>query len=258
MVNRSELKDFLDEKALQYNRPNFIQSDPIQVPHRFEKKEDIEIMGFLSAIIAWGQRKSIISNAFKLAEIFEYEPFRFVIDYQPFENEAIRRFVHRTFQGHDLDYFIRALQAIYLYHGGLEKAFSLGISQKERICRFGKLFLSFNPPERTKKHIANPDKGSAAKRINMFLRWMVRPAIGGVDFGLWHSIPLSQLMIPLDVHTGNVGRELGLLKRKQNDWKAVEELSANLRSLDPNDPIKYDLALFGLGAFEGFGKTIKR
>lgn len=250
-----ELKDFLDEKANLYHHPRFIQTDPIQVPHQFERKEDIEIIGFLTATIAWGQRKSIIANAYKLVELLENRPFEFLTKKTEEDLEQIDPFVHRTFNHIDLKYFLRALRKIYLNHGGLEEAFSNGQNQLERIHNFHKLFLSFSAPERTSKHVSDPKTGSSAKRLNMFMRWMVRDNSSGIDFGLWTNIKTEELMLPLDVHTGNVGRQLGLLTRKQNDWKAVEEISSNLRKMDPRDPIKYDLALFGLGAFEGFTKT---
>ncbi len=254
-MSPEELKDFLDLKALEYNRASFIPSDPIQVPHEFDKKEDIEIIAFLTAIIAWGQRKTIIQNAFRLCEMLSYQPHEFILNASDSEIKSLPSFVHRTFQQDDLIYFLRALKHIYRNEGGLETAFDHGSSQLERIVNFRNIFLSLSPLSRTTKHISNPRKASSAKRINMFLRWMVRKS--NVDFGIWTKMKSSDLMIPLDIHTGNVGRELGLLKRKQNDWKAVVELSDELRKFDPVDPIKYDLALFGLGAFESFGKEKK-
>ena len=251
-----EIKNFLEEKYNQFNCTNFIESDPISIPHRFSRKEDIEIAGFLSATIAWGQRPTIIRNANKLMQLMNDEPFEFLTQTKIEDSELFESFVHRTFNGVDCFYFIRALSAIYQEFGGLEKLFTEGFSidgtVKTAIFHFREKFLSFNPPHRTEKHIANPDKGSAAKRINMFLRWMVRSSTLGVDFGLWNSIPVSALMMPLDVHSGNVARKLGLLQRTQNDWQAVEELTANLRLFDANDPVKYDFALFGLGVFEKF------
>lgn len=243
-----ELKDYLDFKVEQYNTPVFIESDPIQLPHRFSKKEDIEIVAFLVSTIAWGQRKSIIKSGERLLEIMEQEPYEFIKNYQATDHH----FVHRTFNHIDLDFFFRSLSSIYA-NGGLECAFSNhpeieGV--KGRIVRFREQFLSSEHEQRSVKHLSNPLKNSATKRINMFLRWMVRNDKRGVDFGIWESISPSELMLPLDVHTSNNARDLKLLKRTQNDWKALEELMENLRKFDPNDPVKYDYALFGIGAFE--------
>lgn len=249
----NELKEFLDFKAEHYENPVFIESDPIQLPHRFSKKEDIEIVAFLVATIAWGNRLSIIKSGERLIEIMEDEPLDFVQHYRSslLENSA---FVHRTFNITDLDFFFRSLQNIY-QTGGLEKAFlsprqSLGIS--ENIVYFREQFLAVDHQKRSEKHLSDPLKNSAAKRLNMFLRWMVRDAKKGVDFGLWKSILPANLCLPLDVHTSNNARRLNLLTRKQDDWKALEELMSKLREMDPLDPVKYDFALFGLGAFEKF------
>jgi uncharacterized protein (TIGR02757 family) len=254
--SQSVLKKFLDEKYNQFNCLNFIEVDPISIPHQFSRKEDIEIAGFLSATIAWGQRPTIIRNANKLIRLMDGEPYEFLTRTAIEDPERFESFVHRTFNGTDCFYFMNALSSIYREHGGLEKLFTDGFSidgtVKTAIIHFRERFLSFDPQHRTEKHIANPDKGSSAKRINMFLRWMIRPSISGVDFGLWNSIPVSALMMPLDVHSGSVARKLGLLQRTQNDWQAVEELTANLRIFDPSDPVKYDFALFGLGVFEKF------
>ena len=254
-MNKKELKEFLDDKAQLYNSPKFIESDPLQIPHRFTKKEDIEIAGFLVATISWGNRKSIITNGNRMMEMMGNAPYDFVINFTEDDSEKLYGFVHRTFNETDLTYFIKALKNIYLNHGGLESIFSefsQGESLQTAIHHFKKLFFSLDHPERTKKHLSDPLKNSAAKRINMFLRWMVRDAATGVDFGIWKSISPSKLSCPLDVHTGNVARKLGLIKRKQNDAKALAELDAALRKLDPIDPIKYDFALFGLGVFEKF------
>lgn len=247
-MTQAELKSYLDFKAEQYNTRDFIESDPIQLPHRFSKKEDIEIVSFLISTIAWGQRPTIIKNGERLIDIMEHDPHEFILNYTSRDLE----FVHRTFNATDLDFFFRSLRNIY-ENGGLEKAFSPhseieGI--KGRIVHFRELFLETEHDTRSVKHISNPMKGSAAKRINMFLRWMVRDDKQGVDFGIWKSIPASELYIPLDVHTSKHGRNLGLIQRKQDDWKALEELMSNLREFDPIDPAKYDFALFGIGAFE--------
>jgi len=251
-----DLKDFLDEKVDCYNSPSFILEDPIQIPHRFSKKEDREIIGFLSSIIAWGQRKTIIRNADRLFQLMENSPHEYLLNSSNEDHERFSSFVHRTFNGIDCMFFISRLSQLYSHHGGLEH--TLGTAVKESgtvqgISEFKALFFSTKHEQRSQKHLADPMRGSSAKRINMFLRWMVRADMSGVDFGLWKNVPMSQLSVPLDVHTGNVARALGLLKRKQNDQKSVQELDLALRELDPIDPVKYDFALFGLGVYEGFG-----
>lgn len=250
-MKKSDVKSFLEEKYLTYNQPNFIDQDPIQIPHRFTRKEDIEIIGFLTATIAWGQRKTIIKNAERIIDFLEGEPYRFISTAHS-DDFLFEGFVHRTFNAVDLQFFLTAIQRIYQSHGGLEEAFSHGTNTFDRICNFHQLFFEVAPLQRSKKHLSNPAKNSAAKRLNMYLRWMVRHDKRGVDFGIWKSIPSRDLMLPLDVHTGNVSRKLGLIQRKQNDWKTVEEVMTNLRSFDPRDPVKYDFALFGLGAVEKF------
>ena len=254
-MNEEELKDFLDAKVVQYNHPSFLESDPIQIPHRFSLKEDIEISAFLTATIAWGNRKSIINNAVHLMELFDNSPYDFVVNHKETDLESLSDFVHRTFNGEDLTYFVKSLQNMYQNHGGLERVFSKfsdGVSMQPAISAFKKTFFELPHPKRTTKHVSDPLKGSAAKRINMFLRWMVRDAQTGVDFGLWKTISPASLSCPLDVHSGNVARKLKLLRRKQNDAKALAELDKSLRKLDPHDPVKYDFALFGLGVFEKF------
>lgn len=251
----TELKIFLDEKVELYNNPDFIESDPIQIPHAFSIKEDIEIAGFLSSIIAWGNRKMIINNSKKMMELMGNSPYDFIMTHQDYQLERLENFVHRTFNGQDFISFIKALQNIYTNHNGLEAVFLK--NQKENsmqhsIHEFKKIFFEIEHLQRTQKHISDPLNNSAAKRINMFLRWMVRQDKKGVDFGIWQTISPSSLSCPLDVHSGNVARKLGLLNRKQNDAKALAELDLQLRKLDPNDPVKYDFALFGLGVFEGF------
>ncbi len=254
-MNKSELKEFLDEKVELYNNPNFIESDPIQIPHLFSLKEDIEIAGFLSATISWGNRKMIISNAHKLMEIMGNAPFDFVMSHTENDLNKLDHFVHRTFNGTDCKTFITALQHIYKNHGGLEAVFAQNQSEnsmQESISKFKSFFFEIPHQYRTQKHISNPLNNSAAKRLNMWLRWNCRQDQKGVDLGIWKSIHPSKLSCPLDVHSGNVARKLGLLTRKQNDRKALAELDTNLRKLDPLDPVKYDFALFGLGVFEGF------
>ncbi|MCB0382130.1 MAG: TIGR02757 family protein [Psychroserpens sp.] len=254
-LSKKELKEFLDAKVDQYNHPKFIESDPIQIPHQFSKKEDIEISGFLTATIAWGNRKSIIKNAYKMMELLEQSPYDFVVNHQESDLEHLSNFVHRTFNGDDFIQFIKSLGHIYKNHKGLEAVFSKNIkaqSLQHAIHQFKMLFFEIEHLPRTQKHVSDPLKNSAAKRINMYLRWMVRQDQNGVDFGIWKQISPSLLSCPLDVHSGNVARKLGLLNRKQNDGKALSELDNALRKLDPKDPVKYDFALFGLGVFEGF------
>lgn len=259
VLKRSELKEFLDEKYDRYNRLDFIESDPISIPHQFTNKEDIEIAGFLAATIAWGQRVTIINNANKLMKLMDNSPFDFVMNAKEKDLQRFTDFKHRTFNGIDAEFFIRSLQHIYKKQGGLQNAFGLSpaLSDKKKIdaltaiSNFRKLFFSIPHPERTGKHVSNPLENSSSKRLCMYLRWMVRNDKRNVDFGLWNVSP-SILMCPLDVHSGNVARKLGLLKRPQNDWKAVEELTNNLKKLDASDPVKYDFALFGLGVFEKF------
>ena len=253
-LTSSELKDFLNEKSFQYNQKSFIESDPIQVPHVFTKKEDIEIASFLTSIIAWGQRKTIIRNSYKMMEILDNSPHDFILNSSEKEIEKLH-IVHRTFNPIDFRYFIKTLKRIYLSHGGLENVFIPNNKEKDMhlsIHNFKNIFFIKNFPKRTTKHISDPFKGSACKRINMFLRWMVRSDKNGVDFGIWKKISPSILSCPLDIHSGNVARKLGLLNRTHNDHKAVLELDIKLRSLDIKDPVKYDFALFGLGVFEGF------
>jgi len=254
-LTKSELKEFLNTKVEQYNNTSFIESDPIQIPHQFSKKEDIEIAGFLTATIAWGNRKSIINNANKMMQLMEQTPHDFVINHSQKDLDSLQHFVHRTFNGHDFAQFIKSLHHIYKNHNGLEAVFAKNAksySIQQSIHHFKTVFFEIPHQLRTQKHISDPLKNSAAKRINMFLRWMVRNDKNGVDFGIWKSLSPSQLSCPLDVHSGNVARKLCLLTRKQNDAKALHELDTALRQLDANDPVKYDFALFGLGVFEKF------
>lgn len=250
-----DLKNFLDEKVEEFNRPNFIETDPIQVPKQFAEKENIEIAGFLTATIAWGNRPAIIKNATRLMTLLDNQPHEFILNASDNEINRLQSFVHRTFNGNDCIYFIRSLRNIYKNHGGLQPIFENGFQKelniKSALAHFYQIFFELEG-ERTRKHISNVEKGASAKRLNMFLRWLVRDDEKGVDFGLWSGIPTSALMLPLDVHTGNVGRKLGLLQRKSSDWKAVEELTSSLRKFDSDDPVKYDFALFGLGVFEKF------
>ncbi|WP_130735019.1 TIGR02757 family protein [Flavobacterium sp. J27] len=254
-MTKETLKDFLDEKVDLYNNPNFIESDPIQIPHSFSIKEDIEIAGFLAATIAWGNRKMIINSAQKLMNAMGNTPYDFVMTHTDDDLKKLDHFVHRTFNATDAITFIKALQNIYTKHKGLEVLFEKNAevnSMQKSISEFKKNFFEIPHQTRTTKHISDPLNNSAAKRINMFLRWMVRKDNKGVDFGIWKNIPTAALSCPLDVHSGNIARKLGLLTRKQNDAKALLELDTNLRELDAIDPVKYDFALFGLGVFEKF------
>lgn len=251
MFSDNLLKEFLDEKVAQYQRPEFIINDPLQIPHRFEKKEDIEIAGFFAAILAWGNRKSIIQNAEKILQRMGNSPFDFIMNSKSFNLTKGIEFKHRTFNETDLQYFFTSLQNIYLNHGGLESVFRIQAqdhSLQQGISYFKSVFFELPHQKRTEKHIADPMTGSAAKRLNMMLRWFVRKDVPGVDLGIWNgSFHPKQLSCPLDIHTGNVARQLGLLKRTQNDSKSVAELDQSLRSMDANDPVKYDFALFGIG-----------
>ena len=253
--NIPDLKDFLDEKSYQYESLEFIKDDPILVPHSFTKKEDIEISGFITSVISWGNRKSIINSAKKIIEFMDYSPFDFILNHTNKDLYKEKESIHRTFNSTDLNYFIVSLKRIYKDYNGLEDILSNnsnGNDLQKRISTFKEIFFSIDHPIRTRKHLPSPIDGSSAKRFNMFLRWMVRSNEKGVDFGLWNKIDKSDLSLPLDVHTGRIARLLGLLKRNTNDSKAVEEINLKLREMDPKDPIKYDFALFGLGVYENF------
>jgi uncharacterized protein (TIGR02757 family) len=252
------LKEFLEEKYHLYNNKKFIESDPISIPHLFTKKQDIEIAGFLAATIAWGNRKSIITNANKLIQWMDFAPHDFMLNATRNDFKPFRKFVHRTFNGNDCIFFLQSLQTIYKKNESMETLFHKGIQPsditiKNGIINFRSAFLKPKHLNRVEKHVSNPIKKSSTKRLCMFLRWMVRDNKSGVDFGIWKTIKPSQLCLPLDVHTGNVSRALGLLTRTQNDWQAVEEITNVLKQFDANDPVKYDFALFGLGVFEKFG-----
>jgi uncharacterized protein (TIGR02757 family) len=256
IIYKDQLKEFLDAKVLQYNHSSFITSDPVQVPKLFERKEDIEIAGFLTAIISWGQRSTIIKNALKLMELMDGNPYDFVTQHKEEDLDPFLHFVHRTFNGYDCIYFLKALRELYFKYGGLEEVFNEGYLKEGSIYgglkNFREVFFKFQDPGKTSKHVSNVVSNSAAKRLNMFLRWMIRKDSNGVDFGIWEKISKADLMVPLDLHSGNTARKLGLLSRKQDDWLAVEELTSALRLFDEADPVKYDYALFGLGVFEKF------
>ncbi len=252
-----DIKLFLDEKADLYENKGFIESDPISIPHQFTQKEDIEIAAFLAASIAWGKRTMIIKNGERLMKMMDYQPHQFIINSTDNDFEQFRTFVHRTFSAQTTIYFLKALRHIYLNKNGLEAIFNKGFQASGTIdgtlAYFRTQFMfETEGREAAKSHVPNVEKNSACKRLNMFLRWMVRESGRGVDFGIWKEIPKSQLMIPLDLHSGGVSRKIGILGRRYDDWKAVEELTSVLRSFDATDPIKYDYALFGLGVFERF------
>lgn len=247
------IKQLLDERLLRYNHLGFIPDDPVSLPHRFSQKEDIEIIAFLVALIAWGQRVSIIRSGEKLIDLMQDDPHDFILNHKESDLKVCLKFVHRTFNGADLVSLIQFLQWIYLEHGGLEKAFSVHISKKDNnvengLIGFRKLYeqSEFCLP-RTLKHIASPLKGSACKRLNMFLRWMVREDEAGIDFGIWKSINSAQLICPLDVHVLKQAAALGLIKSGKGDWKTAVELTEKLKKFDKNDPVKYDIALFSEG-----------
>lgn len=251
-LSTNEVGEILEFNYLKYNNPKFIETDPIQIPHLFTKKEDIEISAFITAILAWGQRPTIIKNCKDLMERMDNAPVDFIRNHNSAERNQFGNFIHRTFNGIDCVYFIKALQELYLKHEGLEGSFNYHFKKtsnlENTIHEWRKTFLSFESPDRTGKHIADPLKNSTAKRILMYLRWMVRKDKNGVDFGIWKKIPPSALFAPIDLHSARVARKLELLTRKQDDWKAVIELTDNLRKFDSKDPVKYDFALFGLGA----------
>ena len=246
-----DLTSFINKNAALFNNPEFIVNDPVSIPHKFSRKEDIEIAGFLTALISWGSRPSILKSAQHLMHLMYNQPFEFISSANDKDLKRLIGFYYRTFNASDLLFLVEALKQIYLEKGGLEIIANVSFKQtgtvKGLITGLREELLNAPHLPRSEKHLANPSKGSAAKRINMFLRWMVRSDEKGVDFGLWEKIPASALMIPLDVHSGRIARQLGLLQRKQNDWKAVEELTETLRSFDPKDPVKYDFALFGMG-----------
>ncbi len=253
-MKQEELKSFLDLKVKEYNQPTFIFNDPVCIPHQFTRKQDIEIAGLLAAIFAWGQRKTIINKSNEFLKLMGNEPYEFVLNHTESDLKPFLNFKHRTFNSTDALYFLHFFKWFYEKNDTLEEAF-LGpdIRMEARLTHFFNLFFSLpDHPKRTYKHIPNPSRKSACKRINMFLRWMVRQDDKGVDFGIWKKIKPSQLICPCDLHVDRVARKLGLINRKQTDWQTAVELTENLRILDPNDPVKYDFALFGLGVEEKF------
>ena len=248
------IKEFLDSKVKEYNRPAFIRDDPIAIPHLFTQKQDIEIAAFFAAVFAWGNRTTIINKSKELMQRMDHAPYAFIKSHQPKHLQNLKGFRHRTFNTDDLYYFLEFLHQHYLIHESLEPAFfpSRNHNAEKGLIHFRNYFFSFEHLRRTEKHISSPLKKSTCKRLNMFLRWMVRNDANGVDFGLWKNISSSELICPIDVHVARVAKKLGLLKRKQVDWFAAVELTDALRQLDKNDPVKYDFALFNLGVIERF------
>jgi uncharacterized protein (TIGR02757 family) len=258
-LGKQELKDFLDEKVEKYNVPDFIKNDPIQIPHQFSLKQDIEIAGLFAALLAWGQRVTIIRKCKELLQYMDNDPYNFILNHKAKDLRRFESFKHRTFNPTDTLYFIEALKSIYTSNSTLEDAFAISpsdLSIENALISFHKRFFSLdNYPHRTKKHVPTPERKSTCKRISMYLRWMVRSDNRGVDFGLWKKISSSQLVCPCDLHVDRVARKLKLIKRSQTDWQTALELTGNLRKLDPADPVRYDFALFGLGIEEGWSKT---
>lgn len=251
-----ELKEFLDQKVAEYNQPDFITLDPISIPHRFSKKQDIEIAGFIAATLAWGQRKTIINKCLELLGMMDNAPHDFVLNHQEEDLGPFLNFKHRTFNDIDTLYFIAFFRWFYQNYESLEEAFTIGWTEEVDVME--RLLINFHDfffqlpdaPQRTRKHVATPKRKAACKRINMFLRWMVREDDKGVDFGIWKTIKPYQLICPCDLHVDRVGRKLGLISRKQTDWQTAVELTERLRIFDPQDPVKYDFALFGMGILE--------
>ncbi|MBS1624464.1 MAG: TIGR02757 family protein [Bacteroidetes bacterium] len=254
--SREEVYELLEKKYKEYNKLSFIADDPVQIPHRFSKKQDIEIAGFFAATLAWGQRATIIRSATRILDLMDNSPHDFILHHQDTDLKRFLGFVHRTFNDTDLLYFIEFFRWFYTDHDSLEEAFTqnmapAAVHTETALTGFQQLFFSLEDhPQRTRKHISSPARKSTCKRLNMYLRWMVRKDRSGVDFGIWHTIRPSQLLIPLDVHVDRHARRLGLLRRAQTDWQAVLELTESLRVFDPADPVKYDFALFGMGVLD--------
>lgn len=254
--SRDVLYNLLESKYKQYNTTDFIALDPVCIPHRFTKKENIEIMGFIAAVLAWGQRKTIINKCTDLIERMDGAPHQFITQHQDIDLKQLEGFVHRTFNDTDVLYFVYALKELYTQFTSMEEVFLTGMNKNSLnieggLIAFRNYFFSFDHPHRTRKHISSPETKSACKRLNMFLRWMVRRDKKGVDFGIWKGIQPAQLVCPCDVHVDRIGRQLGLITRTQVDWLTAVQLTENLKGLDPKDPVKYDFALFGMGVVEG-------
>jgi uncharacterized protein (TIGR02757 family) len=253
-----QLKEFLDQKSDQFNQRGFITNDPISIPHQYTKKQDIEIAGFFAAMLAWGQRVTIIRKCKELLERMDNDPHQFIRFHKPKDLKVFQAFKHRTFNPTDALYFVESLRSLYSKHDSLEDAFILPANAEnieQGLINFHHSFFSLpDYPHRTKKHIPTPERKSTCKRLVMYLRWMVRSDNKGVDFGIWKKIAPSQLICPCDLHVDRVARKLKLIRRKQTDWQTAIELTNNLKKFDPTDPVKYDFALFGLGIEEGWSK----
>ncbi|HET9744951.1 MAG TPA: TIGR02757 family protein [Chitinophagaceae bacterium] len=248
------LKEFLDQKVEEYNQPAFIKDDPVSIPHLFTKRQDIEIAAFFAAVFAWGNRTAIINKSKELMQRMDNSPLSFIVDHSAKDLERLKGFKHRTFNDDDLFYFVESLHHHYSKYDSLEKAFFAdnGYDAEKALIHFKDYFFSLEHLKRTEKHISSPLQKSTCKRLNMFLRWMVRDDGKGVDLGLWQQVPASKLICPIDLHVARVAKKLGLLKRRQVDWLAAVELTDALRQLDKDDPVKYDFALFNLGIIEKF------
>jgi uncharacterized protein (TIGR02757 family) len=258
LINDDKIQEFLDRKVDQYNQPSFIFADPVSIPHQFSKKQDIEIAGLFAALFAWGNRTTIISKTRELMQLMDNEPHAFCLNHNAGELKRLKGFRHRTFNTTDLLYFIEFLEFHYKTQESLESAFTKGMGKNDQdteaaLNGFYHYFFSLeNAPGRTHKHVSAPQKKSTCKRLNMFLRWMVRKDNRGVDFGIWEKISPAQLICPIDLHVARVAKRFGFVSRKQTDWFSALELTAHLRKLDKRDPVKYDFALFGLGAIEHY------
>jgi len=252
----SQLKSLLDDRVTLYNQPSFIENDPISIPHQYTRLQDIEITALWTAVFSWGLRKTIINKANELFALMDNAPYDFVMHHSEEDGQRLLRFVHRTFQPTDTLYFLHFFRNYYTENDSLQSAFTrhTDVSAprvKEMLTGFHSMFFDSEwAPQRTRKHIATPARGAGCKRLNMFLRWMVRRDNSGVDLGLWEDISPADLMMPLDVHVQRVALRLGLLNRDKSDWRAVEELTSQLKIMDPHDPVKYDYALFGMGVLE--------
>lgn len=251
-MDQKKLYALLSRKADEYNQPSFIKDDPVSIPHLFRKKQDIEIAGFFAAIFAWGNRATIINKSKELLSRMDNAPHQFVLQHSAHDLKQLRGFKHRTFNEDDLLFFIEFFKRHYKKYPSLETAFFPpgNMDAESGLNHFRKYLFTAEHLKRTEKHISSPEQKSTCKRLNMFLRWMVRKDDRGVDFGIWGNISPAQLICPVDLHVARVSRQLGILKRKQTDWLAASELTNYLRILDKDDPVKYDFALFGLGAIE--------
>lgn len=254
---KAQLKPFLEAKVAHYDQPAFIDGDPVSIPHRYSTLQDIEIAGLFAAILAWGNRTTIINKCRELMSLFDDAPYDFILNHQPRERMRLMSFVHRTFNGLDLLYFVEYLQHYYMNINSLEHAFSGHMSPddptvEKGLIGFHKMFFMLEHPDRTRKHISTPARNSACKRLNMYLRWMVRKDENGVDFGVWSHIKPSQLVCPVDVHVARVAARLGMIEKAEANWRTAVQLTEQLKELDPEDPVKYDFALFGLGVVEKY------